>query len=330
MIYMTPYRIVKELNKFIIGQHEAKKSVAIALRNRWRRMQLNEKLKKEITPKNILMIGPTGVGKTEIARRLAKLINAPFIKVEATKFTEIGYVGKEVESIISDLTEISFKMVKKETIKKKKYKIKLSVEEKILNILMPSKNNIIKTKKEVKNKKINLDLSFFINNKCNYKSNSNKIKKEKIKNLNLLFEFKKNNFFLYLNSTIKINKNLINYLSLYYLLSKDDNIISYLNNIKILYKNIKKKKYFSKMNNINENKKLISLYKINKLFLYLDNIKKKDINILNFLNLYYLSKKNIDIYQYLNIDNNKINEKNNLYSILNNKFFFILIVLFKY
>src|SRR5580765_664435 len=104
MSAMTPHEIVKELDQFIIGQEKAKKSVAIALRNRWRRMQLNNELRNEITPKNILMIGPTGVGKTEIARRLAKLANAPFLKVEATKFTEVGYVGKEVDSIIRDLT----------------------------------------------------------------------------------------------------------------------------------------------------------------------------------------------------------------------------------
>lgn len=105
MSEMTPREIVSELNNHIIGQDKAKRAVAIALRNRWRRMQLDESLRHEVTPKNILMIGPTGVGKTEIARRLAKLANAPFIKVEATKFTEVGYVGKEVDSIIRDLTD---------------------------------------------------------------------------------------------------------------------------------------------------------------------------------------------------------------------------------
>ncbi|MDU5716072.1 MAG: AAA family ATPase [Citrobacter freundii] len=110
MSEMTPREIVSELNKHIIGQDNAKRSVAIALRNRWRRMQLNEELRHEVTPKNILMIGPTGVGKTEIARRLAKLANAPFIKVEATKFTEVGYVGKEVDSIIRDLTDAAIKI----------------------------------------------------------------------------------------------------------------------------------------------------------------------------------------------------------------------------
>ena len=112
MSEMTPREIVSELNRFIIGQDGAKKAVAIALRNRWRRMQLDEELRHEVTPKNILMIGPTGVGKTEIARRLAKLANAPFIKVEATKFTEVGYVGKEVDSIIRDLTDAAVKMVR--------------------------------------------------------------------------------------------------------------------------------------------------------------------------------------------------------------------------
>ena len=100
---MTPREIVQELDKHVVGQNDAKRAVAIALRNRWRRQQLDDELRQEVTPKNILMIGPTGVGKTEIARRLAKLANAPFIKVEATKFTEVGYVGKEVDSIIRDL-----------------------------------------------------------------------------------------------------------------------------------------------------------------------------------------------------------------------------------
>ena len=111
MSEMTPREIVHELDRHIIGQDKAKRAVAIALRNRWRRMQLPEELRVEVTPKNILMIGPTGVGKTEIARRLAKLANAPFIKVEATKFTEVGYVGKEVETIIRDLTDVAVKMI---------------------------------------------------------------------------------------------------------------------------------------------------------------------------------------------------------------------------
>lgn len=118
MSEMTPREIASELDRFIIGQDKAKRAVAIALRNRWRRMQLDEALRHEVTPKNILMIGPTGVGKTEIARRLAKLANAPFIKVEATKFTEVGYVGKEVDSIIRDLTDSAVKMVRSQAIDK--------------------------------------------------------------------------------------------------------------------------------------------------------------------------------------------------------------------
>lgn len=118
MSEMTPREIVHELNRHIIGQDNAKRSVAIALRNRWRRMQLEESLRVEVSPKNILMIGPTGVGKTEIARRLAKLANAPFIKVEATKFTEVGYVGKEVETIIRDLTDVAIKMTHQQAMEK--------------------------------------------------------------------------------------------------------------------------------------------------------------------------------------------------------------------
>ena len=114
---MTPREIVHELNRHIVGQDDAKRAVAIALRNRWRRMQLSADLRNEVTPKNILMIGPTGVGKTEIARRLAKLVNAPFIKVEATKFTEVGYVGRDVESIIRDLADAAVKMLREQEIK---------------------------------------------------------------------------------------------------------------------------------------------------------------------------------------------------------------------
>ena len=106
----TPSQIVSELDKYIIGQKQAKKAVAVALRNRYRRMQLNDEMQEEIKPKNLLMIGPTGVGKTEIARRLAKIVNAPFVKVEATKFTEVGYVGRDVESMVRDLVEVSYKM----------------------------------------------------------------------------------------------------------------------------------------------------------------------------------------------------------------------------
>ncbi len=138
---MTPREIVHELDAHIIGQKNAKRAVAIALRNRWRRMQLNEELRQEVTPKNILMIGPTGVGKTEIARRLAKLANAPFIKVEATKFTEVGYVGKEVETIIRDLVDISVTMTKQQETEKVKYRAEEKAEERILDVLLPPPEN---------------------------------------------------------------------------------------------------------------------------------------------------------------------------------------------
>lgn len=134
---MTPREIVSELDAHIIGQNEAKRAVAIALRNRWRRMQLPEELRQEVTPKNILMIGPTGVGKTEIARRLAKLANAPFVKVEATKFTEVGYVGKEVDSIIRDLVEVSVKLVREQAIEKNRFRAEEAAEERILDVLLP-------------------------------------------------------------------------------------------------------------------------------------------------------------------------------------------------
>jgi ATP-dependent HslUV protease ATP-binding subunit HslU len=134
---MTPKHIVSELDKHIIGQDAAKRAVAIALRNRWRRMQLEESLRNEVTPKNILMIGPTGVGKTEIARRLAKLANAPFIKVEATKFTEVGYVGREVDSIIRDLTDMAVKMNREEAMIHVKDKALDAAEERVLDALLP-------------------------------------------------------------------------------------------------------------------------------------------------------------------------------------------------
>ncbi len=137
MSEMTPREIVQELDKHIIGQDTAKRSVAIALRNRWRRMQLDESLRNEITPKNILMIGPTGVGKTEIARRLAKLANAPFIKIEATKFTEVGYVGRDVESIIRDLADIAVKMMREQEMTKVGHRAEDQAEERILDILLP-------------------------------------------------------------------------------------------------------------------------------------------------------------------------------------------------
>lgn len=134
---MTPKEIVHALDHHIVGQSEAKKSVAIALRNRWRRAQLPEELRQEVTPKNILMIGPTGVGKTEIARRLAKLANAPFIKVEATKYTEVGYVGREVDSIIKDLAENAIKLHREQAVKDVQRKAEDLAEERILDILLP-------------------------------------------------------------------------------------------------------------------------------------------------------------------------------------------------
>ncbi|MDP5052930.1 MAG: ATP-dependent protease ATPase subunit HslU [Congregibacter sp.] len=137
MSNMTPREIVHELDKHIIGQQDAKRAVANALRNRWRRMQVDDPLRAEITPKNILMIGPTGVGKTEIARRLAKLANAPFIKVEATKFTEVGYVGRDVESIVRDLVEMAVKMLREQAMEKMRFRAEEAAEERILDILLP-------------------------------------------------------------------------------------------------------------------------------------------------------------------------------------------------
>jgi ATP-dependent HslUV protease ATP-binding subunit HslU len=134
---LTPRKIVEELDKYIIGQHKAKKAVAIALRNRWRRLRLSPELKDEVLPKNIIMIGPTGVGKTEIARRLSRLANAAFVKVEASKFTEVGYVGRDVESMIRDLTEISLSMVKSEHVEKVQERAKGLAEERLLDLLLP-------------------------------------------------------------------------------------------------------------------------------------------------------------------------------------------------
>ena len=134
---MTPREIVQELDKHVVGQQNAKRAVAIALRNRWRRQQLDSELRQEVTPKNILMIGPTGVGKTEIARRLAKLANAPFIKVEATKFTEVGYVGKEVDSIIRDLADVAIKFTREQEVKKVKNRAEDAAEDRVLDILLP-------------------------------------------------------------------------------------------------------------------------------------------------------------------------------------------------
>jgi ATP-dependent HslUV protease ATP-binding subunit HslU len=135
---MTPREIVQELDKHIVGQKDAKRAVAIALRNRWRRQQLPEALRQEVTPKNILMIGPTGVGKTEIARRLARLANAPFIKVEATKFTEVGYVGRDVESIIRDLVDASMKLLREQEMEKVRFRAEEAAEERILDVLLPA------------------------------------------------------------------------------------------------------------------------------------------------------------------------------------------------
>jgi len=134
---MTPREIVQELDKHIVGQDEAKRAVAIALRNRWRRVQVEEPLRSEITPKNILMIGPTGVGKTEISRRLARLAKAPFIKIEATKFTEVGYVGREVDSIIRDLMDVSIKMIREDAMSKVRFRAEDAAEERVLDALLP-------------------------------------------------------------------------------------------------------------------------------------------------------------------------------------------------
>ena len=140
---MTPREIVQELDKHIVGQDDAKRAVAIALRNRWRRVQVDEPLRSEITPKNILMIGPTGVGKTEISRRLARLARAPFIKVEATKFTEVGYVGREVDSIIRDLMDVSIKMVREDAMTKVRYRAEDAAEERVLDALLPPPSSTV-------------------------------------------------------------------------------------------------------------------------------------------------------------------------------------------
>jgi ATP-dependent HslUV protease ATP-binding subunit HslU len=134
---MTPQETVDALDRYIIGQNDAKKAVAVALRNRWRRLQLDEDLKDEILPKNIIMIGPTGIGKTEIARRISRLVNAPFVKVEASKFTEVGYVGRDVESMIRDLTDYSVNMVRQEQMERKQEAAKEMVEERLLDLLLP-------------------------------------------------------------------------------------------------------------------------------------------------------------------------------------------------
>ena len=137
MINLTPKQIVAELNRFIIGQHDAKKAVAVAIRNRWRRLQLPIELQEEIYPKNILMIGPTGVGKTEVSRRLAKITGAPFLKIEATKFTEVGYVGREVDSIVRDLADMAVKMVRENELAKVSHRAQDSAEDRVLDALLP-------------------------------------------------------------------------------------------------------------------------------------------------------------------------------------------------
>ena len=136
---LTPKQIVEELDRYIVGQKKAKKAVALALRNRYRRSLLDPELRDEITPKNIILVGPTGVGKTEIARRLAKLVNAPFVKVEATKFTEVGYVGRDVEAMIRDLVEESVRMTKRQSMKDVEDKARVAAEERILDTLLPTK-----------------------------------------------------------------------------------------------------------------------------------------------------------------------------------------------
>ena len=143
MSSLTPRQIVQELDKHIIGQAAAKRAVAIALRNRWRRMQVDEPLRQEITPKNILMIGPTGVGKTEIARRLARLANAPFVKVEATKFTEVGYVGRDVDSIVKELADVAVKMTREQEVEKVRVRAQDSAEDRVLDALLPKPRSVM-------------------------------------------------------------------------------------------------------------------------------------------------------------------------------------------
>ena len=202
---MTPQEIVNELDKYIIGQKEAKRNVAIALRNRWRRLNVNDEIKNEIIPNNILMIGATGVGKTEIARRLAKLSDAPFTKVEASKFTEVGYVGRDVESMVRDLVEQSVNLVK--TIKKEEVKVKAeeSVNNLILDILIPPVNKV--------QSNINLSLEKKENNTDKEINEKTRDKfKQKIKNGDqiLIIEAMKMENILKCEKDCKIEKILIN------------------------------------------------------------------------------------------------------------------------
>ena len=163
---LTPKQTVEALNKYIVGQDEAKKTVAIALRNRYRRSRLPEEIREEIVPKNIIMIGPTGVGKTEIARRLAKLVDAPFVKVEATKFTEVGYVGRDVDSMIRDIVEVSIRLVKKKWEAKVKVAAEAAAEQRIVELLLQDKKDK-KTKKDKKSasrgcQTKNIDITVFL------------------------------------------------------------------------------------------------------------------------------------------------------------------------
>src|SRR5438046_3732869 len=142
MAELTPRQIVAELDRYIVGQDAAKRAVAVAIRNRWRRQQLPPELRKDVTPKNIIMIGPTGVGKTEIARRLAQLVGAPFLKIEATKYTEVGYHGRDVESMIRDLTEIAIGMIKQEQRAQVETKARERVAERLLELLLPGTSSL--------------------------------------------------------------------------------------------------------------------------------------------------------------------------------------------
>src|SRR5688572_22816567 len=151
MSQMTPQEIVHELDRHIIGQDDAKRAVAIALRNRWRRQQVAEPLRQEITPKNILMIGPTGVGKTEIARRLARLADAPFVKIEATKFTEVGYVGRDVDTIVRDLIETAIKDMRNHATRKVRRQAEDMAEERVLDVLLPTARDFNSTPEEGEN-----------------------------------------------------------------------------------------------------------------------------------------------------------------------------------